>query len=85
MMPVDGERNPATQRTSGSISASSSPLKHAQVVAAVDLGLLAVFLEAGELGFVARDDHFADAAVIDVVLGAIAIERLAARRSTGAP
>ena len=78
MMPVDGERKPATQRTFGLHLRELVAAQHPQIVAAVHLGLLAVFPEARELGFVARDDDFADAAVVDVVLGAIPVERLAA-------
>ena len=51
------------------------------VGAAVQLRLFLVFLESDELGFVAGDDYLADAAVIDVVLGAVAIEGVTARET----
>src|SRR3712207_7024661 len=38
--------------------------------------LLAVLLKPRELRVVARDDHFADASVIDIVFRTIAIERV---------
>ena len=75
MMPVEGDRKPATPSTSGSSAASSSRSSQPQIVDAVDLGLFPVFLQAVELRLVAGDDHLADALVVDVMLGAVAVER----------
>ena len=69
-------RESRPRRTAGSSFAQLVGSKHPEIADAVGFGLLLV-PEARRSRLVAGDDHLADAAVRDVVLGAVAVEHFA--------